>query len=167
MSFAVRIHSGSRTQENSLGIYFNSGGSPRFSFSAVHEQHEVWRLEEIRAEYVNARDVENFRAMYHEDFIGWPSRVKAPVGQSELGYKIIEAIKEEREIPPVRLRREAIQIFGDVAIVHYSSSRSAISESDGGTDSGKWMKITHTWMRVGDTWKIIGGMAAPLSNESE
>ncbi|MHA2032899.1 MAG: nuclear transport factor 2 family protein [Candidatus Kariarchaeaceae archaeon] len=127
------------------------------------EQLEVWRLEELRVEYIKARDVENFRAMYHQDFIGWPSRVTSPVEHSDLGYRIIEAIEKGRELPQIRLRREAVQIFDNIAIVHYASSRSYLSESDDDTIGDKWMKVTHTWMRVGVTWKIIGGMAAPLN----
>jgi hypothetical protein len=43
------------------------------------------RLEELRLECANARNGENSRAMYHPDFMGWPGRVTAPIGQSEVG----------------------------------------------------------------------------------
>ena len=151
----------------SIMFLITSNSFSLFSQEMSPEQLEDWHLEEKRIECIKSRDVENFREMYHKDFIGWPSRVTSPVGHSELGYKILKAIEEGRELPQVRLRREAVKIFDDIAIVHYASSRSLISESEDGTDSSKWMKVTHTWMRMGDTWKIIGGMAAPLNNEGE
>lgn len=131
------------------------------------EQLEVWNLEELRVKYIKSRDVDNFRAMYHENFIGWPSQATSPVGHSDLGYRIIEAIEEGRDLPRVRIRREAVRIFENIAIVHYASSRSFGSDSDDDPSNGKWIKVTHTWMRVGDTWKIIGGMAASLPKENK
>jgi len=85
----------------------------------------------------------------------------------DLGVRIIEAIGDGRMLPKVKLRRETVQIFGNVAIVHFASARSMISSSGKDTIGGEWMKITHTWMRAGETWEIIGGMAAPLKKEDE
>ena len=50
----------------SIIILITSISYSQFSQELSPEQHEVWLLEEVRAEYVNSRDVENFRAMYHE-----------------------------------------------------------------------------------------------------
>ena len=122
------------------------------------EQLEVWRLEESRAKYMTARDVKNVLAMYHQDFVGWSRQGTSPSRKSDIGSWLQKAIEEGREVPHARLRREAVEIFGDVAIVHFASSRSS---------NGKWIKVTHTLMRVGDTWKIIGGMSAPLTIENK
>ena len=46
------------------------------------EEEAVWRLEERRVEYIAARDVEKVRAMYHPDFVGWPSRIASPFERS-------------------------------------------------------------------------------------
>jgi ketosteroid isomerase-like protein len=151
----------------SIIVFLTSVSYSLFGHEMSSTQQEVWRLEELRIAYISARDVQNFRAMYHQNFVGWPSRVPAPVGHSDIGGRILEAIEEERELPLIKLRREAIQIFGDVAIVHYAVSRTLNSESGEAGGGGEWMKVTHTWMRVGETWKIIGGMAAPLKKEDE
>ena len=97
----------------SIMIIITSNSFSLFSQDMSPEQLEVWLLEEVRVEYIIARDVENFRAMYHSDFIGWPSRVTSPVGHSELGHNILKAIEEGREIPQVRIRRKAVQIFNN------------------------------------------------------
>lgn len=84
-----------------------------------------------------------------------------------MGGGILEAIAEGRKLPHVKLRRETVQIFGNVAIVHFAVERTWVNASDETRGGGEWTKVTHTWMRVGDIWKIIGGMAAPLKKENE
>ena len=130
------------------------------------EQLEVWRLEEQRMKYVSARDIESFRGMYHKDFIGWPNRVTSPIGQTDLGGGILDAIAKGLKPSKVELRREAVRIFGDVAMVHLAMKRNLVSTSDETHREGDWIKITHTWKREGNTWKIIGGMSAPLDIRS-
>ena len=131
---------------------------PLFGQEMSAEQLEVWRLEESRAKYMTARDVVNVLAMYHQDFVGWSSRGTSPVRKADIGSWLQKAIEEGREVSHAKLRREAVEIFGDVAIVHFASSRGP---------SVKWTKVTHTWIRVADSWKIIGGMSAPLITEGE
>ena len=131
---------------------------PLFGQKMSPEQLEVWRLEESRAKYMTARDVTNVLAMYHQDFVGWSRQGTSPTGKADIGSWLQKAIEEGREVPHAKLRREAMEIFGNVAIVHFASSRST---------SGEWIKVTHTWMRVGETWKIIGGMSVPLTTEGE
>jgi len=129
----------------------------------VHE--EVWQLEEQRLDYVKARDIENFRAMYHPDFTGWPNRLSTPIRQSEIGKRILEAAAEGRKPPFVKIRRESIQNFGNVVVVHFAQERIWIDENGKSQGVGDWIKVTHTWMRVGDSWKIVGGMSAFLESE--
>jgi hypothetical protein len=68
------------------------------------------------------------------------------------------------------LRPESIQLFGEVAIVHYSA-KYILDFGDGTTKgAGDWRKFTHTWMQVGDDWQIIGGMCLnqePVRNPNE
>lgn len=122
------------------------------------EQLEVWRLEESRAKHMTTRDISGVLAMYHQDFVGWSIRGTAPAKKADIRIWLQKAIDEGREVTNAMLRREAVEIFGDVAIVHFASSRSA---------RGEWIKVTHTWMRVGGVWKIIGGMSAPLTIKAE
>ena len=122
------------------------------------EQLEVWHLEESRAKYMTTRDIENVLAMYHQDFVGWSSQGASPSRKADIESWLQKAIEEGRTVSHAKLRREAVKIFGNVAIVHFASSRSP---------NGEWTKVTHTWIRVGDTWKIFGGMSAPLTIEGE
>ena len=60
------------------------------------------------------------------------------------------------------LRREAVQYFGEVAVVHYATP--LVYEYPDGriTGEGELLKFTHTWMKVKGQWQIIGGMCAVL-----
>ena len=64
---------------------------------------------------------------------------------------------------------EAVQLFGNVAVVHYAAEY--VFDYGNGTRKGEgdWRKFTPTWMKVGDEWQIIGGMCAaqkPVSREA-
>ena len=52
--------------------------SLQFSFSAKDEA-QVWSLEKAYWEYVKANDLEKYRTLWHENFVGWPLVSLAPV----------------------------------------------------------------------------------------
>jgi len=124
---------------------------------------EVWALEDAYWRYVREGDVERYLSLWHEDFIGWPCTADSlhPVRKAAAGAWI-RSIRDQKSRLSVSLRREGIQHFGAVMVVHYSTP--VITAYPDGHTTGKdqLYKFTHTWMRVGSTWQIIGGMCAPL-----
>ncbi|HEX4300750.1 MAG TPA: nuclear transport factor 2 family protein [Gammaproteobacteria bacterium] len=126
---------------------------------------EVWALEAAYWRHVRESDVKGYLSLWHEDFIGWPCTAgsRHPVRKDAAGAWI-EGIREQQLRLSVALRREGIQGFGGVVVVHYSTP--VITEHLDGRITGKDQpyKFTHTWLKVGSTWQIIGGMCAPLSS---
>jgi hypothetical protein len=51
--------------------------------SANHEQ-DIWNLEKAYWEYVKANDLEKYRALWHENFVGWPFVSSAPVRKDHI-----------------------------------------------------------------------------------
>jgi len=39
---------------------------------SAKDETKVWNLERAYWEYVKANDVEKYRALWHDDFVGWP-----------------------------------------------------------------------------------------------
>jgi hypothetical protein len=43
-----------------------------FGQNAASEETQIWNLETAYWDYVKANDLEKHRALWHEDFVGWP-----------------------------------------------------------------------------------------------
>lgn len=122
-------------------------------------ERAVWEMEEAYWRYVRAGDVESYRDLWHDEFVGWPCFSESPVGKQGVGTWV-EAIRDNGWTLTYELRPEAVRLFGDVAVVHYAAEY--VYDYRDGTTEGEdeWRKFTHTWMRVDDRWRIIGGMCA-------
>ena len=119
----------------------------------------VWDLEDDYWKFVQAGDVESYRKLWHEDFVGWPCFEWTPTGKDGVG-KWVRDIRDNQWKLSYELKPLAAQSFGDVVVVHYAAVY-AYEYGDGTTSgSGIWRKFTHTWMKTGDEWQIIGGMCA-------
>jgi ketosteroid isomerase-like protein len=123
---------------------------------------EVWSLEDDYWRYVKAGDVEGYRTLWHENFVGWPCHEDRPVGKPSIG-RWVEEIRESKATFTSEMTREGAQAFGDTVVVHYGVTM-VRKYPDGRVEGqGQLSKITHTWMRVGNTWQIVGGMCGRLT----
>ena len=122
-------------------------------------EKEVWQLEEKYWEFAQAYDLPSYRALWHEEFIGWPRSEAAPVGKSKIGGWL-ERRKNAGQSLRYKLQREAVrQIEGAVA-AHYLVAMEWVDRD--GKVEGEDLRITHTWVKVDGRWKIITGMSAPV-----
>jgi ketosteroid isomerase-like protein len=134
-------------------------GAPSFAAEFSDSEATVWQMEESYWRLVAAGDVEAYVALWHDDFVGWPCFSWTPTGKANIG-SWVEEIRDNDWTLTYELRPEAVQLFGDVAVVHYAAEY--VYGYGDGTSKGKgdWRKFTHTWMKVGKDWQIIGGMCA-------
>ncbi|MDP9145133.1 MAG: nuclear transport factor 2 family protein [Actinomycetota bacterium] len=121
----------------------------------------VWSLEDDYWRFVKAGDVENYRTLWHKDFVGWPCHKDHPAGKSAIGDWVQE-IRDKRVTFTADLTREAAQDFGNIVVVHYRSTMVSTYPDGRVEGRGQVSKFTHTWMRVGSSWQIIGGMCGRL-----
>ena len=49
--------------------------------AAGSDETQIWNLEKAYWDYVKANDLEKYRALWHEDFLGWPFVSPQPVGK--------------------------------------------------------------------------------------
>ena len=142
-----------------------AGGQPATS-GDTKSVSQVWDREAEYWTYVKAGDVENYRTLWHEKFIGWPCGQTHPVRKDSIGNWVQEVRDKHLEVA-AELTREGGEDFGNIVVVHYSFTR--VDTYPDGHMEGKdeKSKITHTWMKVGDTWLIIGGMCGPLSDSAK
>jgi ketosteroid isomerase-like protein len=125
-------------------------------------EEEVWKLEEAYWRYVKALDLNGYRTLWHENFVGWPSVEKTPVGKAKIGNWITSATDKGQTLRNYELRRQAVRAFGDVVVAHYLVTRVWADKSGKAEGEGLWFRITHTWMKVNGKWLIITGMSAEV-----
>ncbi|PYL06001.1 MAG: hypothetical protein DME33_14830 [Verrucomicrobia bacterium] len=133
---------------------------------ATKDEAQVWRLEKAYWEYVKANDLEKYRALWHEDFVGWPFVSSVPVHKDHITDWITANTSKGVKLQSYSIERLAIHVIGDVAIDHYRI-KTTWANSEGADIKTDAFRITHTWMRTHGTWQILGGMSAPVNSEGK
>jgi hypothetical protein len=123
---------------------------------------QVWSRENSYWRFVKAGDVESYRTLWHQNFIGWPCHEDHPVGKAAIGNWVQE-IRDKEVSFDYGLTREGARDFGNIVVVHYRVTMVSKYPDGHVEGAGQESKITHTWMRVGGTWQIIGGMCGRLA----
>lgn len=124
-------------------------------------EEEVWKLEEAYWRYVKTLDLQSYRTLWHENFVGWPSVEQAPVEKSKIGNWIQSRTDRGQTLHRYELSRQAVRQFGDdIVVAHYLVMYVWIDKAGKLDGDGQWSRITHTWIKVGGEWQIITGMSA-------
>lgn len=135
------------------------GQRPKF----LAEQQQVWDREEEYWRCVKTRDAAGYVALWDERFVGWPYRNVEPIGKEEIRSNTFPQL-EDGTLQSIEVEPKAVQVFGDVAVVHYKVFTPYVLQ-DGGKEI-RTARITHTWRRTNGVWLIIGGMSALVSPAS-
>ena len=137
-----------------------------FAQDLAGDETQVWNLEKAYWECVKANDLQKYRTLWHEDFLGWPYVSSAPTGKDHITDWITRNTSKGVKLQSYAIEQLAIQLTGDIAINHYRIKM--VWAGPGPTESNtEVIRITHTWLRAGGTWQIIGGMSAPVNAEGK
>jgi hypothetical protein len=55
-----------------------------FAENSGEDETQVWQLEKAYWEHVKANDLDKYRALWHENFLGWPFISSAPVRKDHI-----------------------------------------------------------------------------------
>ena len=134
--------------------------------NSTANEKQIWNLENAYWEYVKANDLEKYRGLWHDDFVGWPLISSAPVRKDHITDWMTANTSKGMKLQSYSLEQLAIKITGDIAIDHYRIKMNWANK-DGTNLRTDTLRITHTWIRTRDTWQIIGGMSAPVNDEGK
>ncbi len=137
-----------------------------FAQDSGKDEMEVWQLEKAYWEYVKANDLEKYRALWHENFLGWPFISSAPVRKDNITDWIAANTSKGIKLHSYSIEQLAIQVTGDVAIDHYRI-KANWANKEGAESKSDALRITHTWIRTDGTWQIIGGMSSPVNADGK
>jgi ketosteroid isomerase-like protein len=126
------------------------------------EQAQIWNLEKAYWEYVKANDLEKYRALWHENFLGWPFVSAAPMRKDHITDWITSNTFKNITLQSYSIEQLAIQVTGDIAMDFYRIN-AMWANGAGAEVKADRLRITHTWTRTHGTWQIIGGMSSPLT----
>jgi ketosteroid isomerase-like protein len=133
-----------------------------FAQNSAKDDAQVWELEKAYWEYVKANDLEKYRALWHENFVGWPFVSPAPVRKDHITDWITANTSKGIALQSYSIEQLAIQVTGDIAINHYRIN-ATWANGTGAEDRTDKFRITHTWIRTHGTWQIVGGMSSPVN----
>jgi ketosteroid isomerase-like protein len=134
------------------------------TLSAVGESANVaavWEREEAYWRYAAAGEVQRYRDLWADGFLGWPSDQPHPVTKAGV-TDWIEKMRDQKIRMAYTLSQEGAADYGDVVVIYYQVGI-RLEHPDGRVEGGGVpLRVTHTWRRVDDVWRIIGGMAAEM-----
>ena len=133
-----------------------------FAQDSTNDETEIWKLEKAYWEYVKANDLEKYRALWHEDFVGWPLVSSAPVQKDHITDWITNNTSNGVKLKSFSIEQLAIRVTRDIAINYYRI-KTNWATGEGAEARTDAFRITHTWIRTHGTWQILGGMSAPVN----
>jgi ketosteroid isomerase-like protein len=133
-----------------------------FGQSSTKDEAQIWQLEKAYWDYVKANDLEKYRALWHENFVGWPFVSPAPVRKDHITDWITANTSKGIALRSYSIEQLAIQITGDTALNYYRIN-ARWTNDEGGEVRTDRLRITHAWTRTHGVWQIIGGMSSPVN----
>jgi hypothetical protein len=122
---------------------------------------EIWKMEEQYWKYVQAQDLTNYRTLWHDNFMGYPSN-NIITGKDHITDWIADLYKDKHKTFTIELVRKVENVFDDIVIVLYDVNYTWRNEKKEVIEK-TYNKITHTWKKTEKGWVIIGGMGALIS----
>lgn len=135
--------------------------------SPAATEAQIWNLEKAYWEYVKSNDLEQYRALWHDDFVGWPFVSPKPVRKDHITDWITNNTSKGLKLESYAIEQLAVRVTGDIAIDHYRIKLNWARNDAGEIVRTDAMRITHTWIRTKGTWQIIGGMSAPVNADGK
>jgi ketosteroid isomerase-like protein len=128
---------------------------------------QIWSSEKAYWEYVKSNDLEKYRALWHDDFVGWPSVSPEPVHKDRITDWITDQTSKGLRLQSYSIEQLAVKVTGNVAIDHYRVKVSWAKKVTGDMTEANTVRITHTWLRTDGRWQILGGMSAPVNENGQ
>ena len=127
--------------------------------SLSRDEEALWNLERAYWRYVENNDLASYSALWHQNFLGWPSVSAAPVRKDHITDWITSQTSKGLKFKTDEFKPAAIQVTNDIAFAGYWITFRWLDKD--GKGAPYTLRITHAWVRSGKDWQIIGGMSMP------
>jgi hypothetical protein len=120
-------------------------------------EQTLWNLEHDYWRYVQDNNLSAYSALWHKNFLGWPSVSPAPVRKDHITDWITSQTSKGFTFESGEQKPAAIQMTGDTGVVCYWMTYRWVDKE--GKGAPHTIRVTHTWLKDGKAWQIIGGMS--------
>jgi Domain of unknown function (DUF4440) len=144
----------------SMGVLLTISADKIQAQSSAREQ-TLWKLEHDYFRYVEDNNLTAYLALWHKNFLGWPSVSSAPVQKDHITDWVTSRTSKGLAFKLIAFKPAAVQVTGNIGVTCYwVTYKFAGKDGQGQTYT---IRITHTWLKDGNDWHIIGGMSMPES----
>ena len=120
------------------------------------EQQEVWEFEKHCWQLGLEKNMEERKACFHEDYVGWYSTDPVPMPYSDT--VVIRYVEKDRSVA-YNMTPHSIMIHGNVAIIHLSGF--TVEPGDDGKDKSVWDHWTDIALKEDGKWSWIADHGHP------
>ncbi|MDE3200971.1 MAG: nuclear transport factor 2 family protein [Acidobacteriota bacterium] len=139
---------------------------PSFAAAQTNKAAEdaVWSREVTYWKTVQSNNLDAYRKLWRDDFLGWPYSSHNPARKAHITDWITMHTSKGEHLKSYALERIFVQVSGDMATTTY---RARIVWADkAGKETLDSSRLLHTWRRDSDgTWRIFSGMSAPADGK--
>jgi ketosteroid isomerase-like protein len=125
----------------------------------------VWKLEHSYWDDVKALDLASYRALWHQDFVGWPYLSPAPQRKDHITDWLDQFTTKGQRLKSYSLKPAASHATGDIVITYYWLIATWGDETTNGKPQTS--RITHTWLKTPTGWQILGGMSSQQADDQK
>ena len=129
------------------------------------DKEKVWSLEHDYWRYVQAGDMKSYRALWHDNFVGWQNSSPQPARKNHITDWYDDIVKRGLTMKSWHLEPLEFQLTEPVAVTHYRLQYVWVDAS--GKEESQTFRVHHTWLRTGTGWQIIAGMSAPTDKNGK
>lgn len=135
--------------------------SPAIAFpaSARDTEKTIWDLEHSYWSRVEKNDLNSYLALWHPDFLGWPSISPEPVRKDHITDWITSQTAKGLAFKALNFKQAAIQVNADNVVVCYWVTYKW--EAKDGSGAQHTVRVIHNWVQHNGSWQIISGMSMP------
>jgi len=144
----------------SLAVLMLMLSSTAFPQQQSADEQAAWKLEHAYWEYVKALDLENYKKLWHPNFLAWPPSSPRPDRNDNTGW-IKALMAKGLHMQSYSLEPAASQATENVVVVNYWLTQQWVDKD--GNGEPRTVKLTHTWIRTPSGLQIIAAMAAPAT----
>jgi len=124
----------------------------------TENEKDVWKLENAYWDYVKALDLDHYKGLWHENFVGWPYSSSMPARKDHITDWIKVHTDKGATLAWSELKPADSRATENLVVTDYWLT--SLWADKEGRGEPVTQRITHTWIKTPNGWKIISGMAA-------
>jgi ketosteroid isomerase-like protein len=125
-----------------------------------YNEKAVWKLETTYWEDVKALDLDSYRNLWHENFVGWPYSSSQPARKDHITDWIKAHTDKGETLVWFELKPADSRTAEDVVVTEYWLT--SLWADKAGHGEPFTQRVTHTWIKTANGWEIIAGMSASV-----